>query len=34
VWSYNRMNSWAALVTVYRPDSKRWINWRRRRAKS
>ena len=34
VWAYNDLNSWAVLITVYRPDPKRWINWRLRRAKS
>jgi hypothetical protein len=33
VWAYNRENRWAVLVTVYRPDPKRWINWRKRRPK-
>jgi len=23
----------AVLITVYRPDPKRWIDWRKRRAK-
>ena len=31
VWAYNRENRWAVLITVYRPDPERWINWRRRR---
>ena len=31
VWAYNRENQWAVLITVYRPDSFRWINWRNRR---
>jgi hypothetical protein len=33
VWAYNEDNQWAVLITVYRPDPKRWINWRERRAK-
>jgi hypothetical protein len=33
VWAYNRDNQWAALITVYRPDPKRWIDWRVRRSK-
>ena len=33
VWAYNRQNGWAVLITVYRPDPKRWIEWRRRRPK-
>ena len=31
VWAYNKETKWAVLVTVYRPDHARWINWRRRR---
>ena len=31
VWAYNQNNQWAVLITVYRPDPKRWINWRTRR---
>jgi hypothetical protein len=31
VWAYNWQNQWAVLITVYRPDPKRWINWRQRR---
>ncbi len=31
VWAYNRENQWAVLITVYRPDPQRWIDWRRRR---
>ena len=33
VWAYNEANRWAVLITVYRPDPKRWINWRKRRPK-
>ena len=33
VWAYNQANQWAVLITVYRPDPKRWINWRKRRSK-
>ena len=33
VWAYNDANQWAVLVTVYRPDPDRWINWRERRTK-
>nr|VFJ42371.1 MAG: protein of unknown function (DUF4258) [Candidatus Kentron sp. DK] len=25
VWAYNPKNSWAVLITVYRPDPLRWI---------
>jgi len=31
VWAYNAEAKWAALITVYRPDPNRWINWRERR---
>jgi hypothetical protein len=31
VWAYNPTNRWAVLITVYRPDPKRWIDWRTRR---
>ncbi|HID27382.1 MAG TPA: DUF4258 domain-containing protein [Methanosarcinales archaeon] len=31
VWAYNEETKWAVLVTVYRPDPARWINWRIRR---
>ena len=33
VWPYNETNSWAVLITVYRPDAQRWINWRTRKPK-
>jgi len=33
VWAYNRENQWAVLITVYRPDPKRWVDWRKRREK-
>jgi hypothetical protein len=33
VWAYNQENRWAVLITVYRPDSQRWIDWRTRRPK-
>ena len=33
VWAYNETNSWAVLITVYRPDPQRWINWRLRKPK-
>lgn len=33
VWAYNQNNQWAVLITVYRPDPDRWINWRERRQK-
>jgi len=31
VWAFNERNHWAVLITVYRPDPKRWVNWRERR---
>jgi len=34
VWAYNEENQWAVLITVYRPDPNRWINWRERRKDS
>ena len=33
VWAYNQTNQWAVLITVYRPDPRRWIDWRVRRPK-
>ena len=33
VWAYNSDVRWAVLITVYRPDPKRWENWRTRRPK-
>jgi len=34
VWAFNDENQWAVLITVYRPDPDRWINFRVRREKS
>lgn len=31
VWAYNAETRWAVLITVYRPDPRRWIDWRIRR---
>lgn len=31
VWAYNQDSQWAVLITIYRPDPNRWIDWRRRR---
>jgi hypothetical protein len=28
VWGYNPENKWAVLITVYRPDPNRWIDWK------
>mgnify|MGYP000919023425 CR=1 FL=1 len=33
VWAYNEENGWVVLITVYRPDPKRWIDWRIRKPK-
>lgn len=33
VWAYNSENNWAVLITVYRPDPGRWIDWKLRRTK-
>lgn len=33
VWAYNQENRWAVVITVYRPDPQRWIDWRTRRPK-
>ena len=31
VWAYNQETGSAALITTYRPDPARWVNWRTRR---
>ncbi len=31
IWAYNSKTEWAVLITVYRPDPERWINWQTRR---
>lgn len=31
VWGYNTDNNWAVLITVYRPDPDRWIDFKNRR---
>ena len=31
VWAFNEQSKWAVLITVYRPDPNKWINWRKRR---
>ncbi|MCI0439320.1 MAG: DUF4258 domain-containing protein [Chloroflexi bacterium] len=31
VWGYNESSQHAILITVYRPDPGRWIDWRERR---
>ena len=32
VWAYDEKNQRAILITVYRPDPTRWIDWRERRS--
>ena len=34
VWAYNKDNQWAVLITVYKPDPLRWVNWRTRKPRS
>ena len=31
VWAYNEQTGSAVLITTYRPDPQRWIDWRTRR---
>jgi hypothetical protein len=31
VWGYNLENKWTVLITVYRPDPNRWVDWETRR---
>lgn len=31
VWGYDQRKQIAILITVYRPEQNRWINWRIRR---
>jgi len=33
VWAYNQKSKWAVLITVYRPDPKRWIDYKIRKKK-
>ena len=33
VWAYNREKLWAVVITVYRPDPERWIEFKTRRTK-
>lgn len=28
VWAYNSKSQWVVLITVYRPDPARWIDWK------
>jgi len=31
VWAHNAKNGWVVLITVYRPEPTKWLNWRKRR---
>lgn len=31
VWAYNSETKASVLITVYRPDPERWIDWKQRR---
>ena len=31
VWAFNEKTRYTVLITVYRPDPERWINWQLRR---
>lgn len=33
VWAYNPETKWSVLITVYRPNPERWVDWRTRRKK-
>ena len=33
VWAYHQETQWAVLITLYRPDPARWLDWRTRRPK-
>lgn len=33
VWAFNNENGWSILITVYRPDPDRWLNFQKRREK-
>lgn len=28
VWAYNSANAWAVVITVYRPEPTRWLDWK------
>lgn len=34
VWAYNEENKWAVLITVYRPDPERWVDFKTRKKKN
>ena len=31
VWAYDSKTGWAVMITTYRPDPTRWIDWHTRR---
>ncbi|MBI5235249.1 MAG: DUF4258 domain-containing protein [Deltaproteobacteria bacterium] len=31
VWAYNKTTKASVLITAYRPDPKRWVEWKKRR---
>ena len=31
VWAYNELSEWVVLITVYRPDPDKWVEWRERK---
>jgi hypothetical protein len=31
VWAYNKLNQWAILIIVYRPDPNLWIDYKARK---
>jgi hypothetical protein len=33
VWAFNNENGWVVLITVYRPDPERWIDFKKRKKK-
>ena len=33
VWGLNEENGWAVLITVYKPDPERWVDFRQRKKK-
>jgi hypothetical protein len=33
VWAYNEENGWSVLITVYRPDPSRWVDFKQRKKK-
>jgi len=33
VWALNDDNGWAVLITVYKPDPERWVDFKQRKKK-